>query len=90
MNEKKRGILLLLVRQMKEAVSDEPTKKGLDHIIDTIAHTAPEIMDSRWNRIFNFCRANLSQEGNAEHKECFDLYHNYFKQYKELVENTTA
>lgn len=86
MAEKKRAILLTLVRQMREAVSDQPTKQDLENIITTIAHTAPEIMDSRWNRIFNYCRANLSEEGNKEHAECFALYHNYFSQYKALVD----
>ena len=81
MSEKKRQILLLLVRQMREVVTDASTKEGLNHIIDTIAHTAPEILDSRWNRIFNFCRANLSNN-----KECFNLYNHYFDSYKKLVD----
>lgn len=90
MNDKKRALLLVLVRQMKEAVSDEANKRDLDNISQTIAHTAPEILDSRWNRIFNYCRANLSQEGNKEHEECFKLYNNYFSQYKALHNSIQA
>jgi len=84
MNEK-RYILITLLAQMKASVTDESLKRSIGSLADTVAHSAPEIIDSRWRPIYNMCKRQMNDVENSEHKKCFELYSAAIEKYKGLM-----
>jgi hypothetical protein len=76
--------LLSTVTQMDTALNDADITERLERLYDTIAHTAPEIIDSRWHNIYRFCTTFVTDGENANHIKCFELYNKRVKEYKQL------
>ena len=54
--QNKTTYLLETVQQISDALKDdENIVNDLKKLIDTICHTAPEIIDSRWQKLYNYC-----------------------------------
>ncbi len=96
-NDKNDGKRIYLLNTLKmminvfedkiDIVNDSDTKeykyiKGLIHLIDTICHTAPEILWSRWENIYRFCTVNFSDFNNEDHKKILNIYNTRIKGYK--------
>lgn len=83
--EPKRALLLKLLMNMEDTVSCASLKKTVSNLRDTVAHTAPEIIDSRWQRIYQMCVIHMNEADNPEHGKCFHLYQQALEQYKTLL-----
>lgn len=81
----KRALLLKLLNNMEESVSDPSLKQTISNLRETVAHTAPEIIDSRWRRIYQLCVTHMNDVDNPEHDKCFHLYQNALNDYKSLM-----
>ncbi len=76
--ETKRAFHLKTVLQLRAAVSPAgEAHRSLTSAADSIAHMAPEILDSAWTNIYQVCTMYL-----MDNKECFDVYTNRYNQYK--------
>ncbi len=80
----KRTFLLQTVRQMKYILDDELMSVTLGKIEETIAHSAPEILNSRWKKIYLFCVQCVVDGGNEKHMQCYNLYHDKIQEYYRL------
>ena len=81
----KRALLMKLLMNMEDTVSDPSLKKTVSNLRDTVVHTAPEIIDSRWRMIFNMCVLHMNEANNPEHGKCFHLYQKALEEYKLLL-----
>lgn len=81
----KRALLLKLLNNMEESVSDTSLKQTISNLRETVAHTAPEIIDSRWRRIYQLCVTHMNDVDNPEHDKCFHLYQKALNDYKSLL-----
>ena len=53
------------IEMMKEPFKDDPViKNSLTSILDSVAHTAPEIVQNRWNDIYMFAIKYITDENN--------------------------
>jgi len=86
-NTSKRMILLTLLTDIENTVTDMSLKKSVSNVYDTVAHTAPEIMDSRWNTIYKLCVNNMNDMNNPKHKLCLELYEQALQNYRDLNRN---
>ena len=77
----KREFLMTTVLLLKGAVDDEKIKVEFDKLLDTIAHTAPEVLDHRWMNIYNICSTHLTDMTDESHNECYTIYQNRLKDY---------
>ena len=76
--------LLTTVNKLKEALDDVEYTERLDHLYDSIAHTAPEIVDSRWQRIYRFCTTYVTDQNNPNHMKCYNIYMKSLAEYNKL------
>lgn len=83
--DRKRAFLIKLLIEMENTVSNESLKQTVSNVRDTVVHTAPEILDSRWQRIFQMCTIHMNDANNKEHEKCFFLYTQALKEYKNLL-----
>ena len=81
----KRALLINLLKNMKDAVSNPSLKQTISNVMDTVGHTAPEIIDLRWKRIYQMCVVHMGDVGNSEHAKCFELYTHALEEYKKLL-----
>lgn len=81
----KRHLLLKLLCEMNASVSDESLKQSIESLTDTVMHSAPEIIDSRWRPIYNMCVKYMNDVDNKEHQKCFELYSEAIERYKSLM-----
>ncbi len=58
--------------------------KDLRKIIDTICHTAPEIITNRWNDIYNYCKDNINDFEKTSHMNCLEIYKSRITAYYDL------
>ena len=86
--EQKRQYLLKTIQMFIDEFKPDNKDKNLESIIsgfeaimDTIGHTAPEIITSRWKDIFNFCKAYLNDQTNEAHNNCLKIYTWRIKEY---------
>jgi len=86
MTTKPEYILTILV-SLHDTIDDEDTKARLKSLMDTVIHTAPEIVDSRWKDIYEVCRLRINDLNNASHKKCFSIYNDGYKKYLSLFKN---
>lgn len=80
----KRSYLLQTLLLIDKVLADRLMTITLNKIKDTVAHTAPEMLDARWNNIYLFCLENVQDASNPRHMECFELYQKRFTEYKKL------
>ena len=83
--ERKRAVLINLLKNMEDTVSNKSLKQTVSNVRDTVVHTAPEILDSRWQRIFQMCTIHMNDANNVEHEKCFFLYTQALEEYKNLL-----
>lgn len=81
----KRVLLLKLLINMENTVSDDDLKTTIDRIKSTVVHTAPEILDLRWKSIYHMCVQYMNDFDNPEHDRCFELYSQALEEYKTLL-----
>ncbi len=77
--------LLQTLKMMDTALDDPLMTDTIKRICDTICHTAPEILDSRWNNIYIFCSQNVQDGSNPKHKQCYEIYQKRLMGYKECT-----
>ena len=66
-------------------VGNEGINKQILSICDTLAHTAPEILDKKaWNSIYTLCTNNFIDLTNEVHANCFQIYTERIELYKTL------
>ena len=80
----KRSYLLQTLVLIDDILNDKLMTITLNKIKDTVAHTAPEMLDARWNNIYLFCLQHVQDASNPSHMECFELYQKRFIEYKKL------
>lgn len=82
--DSKHEFILNTVIQLRNVLSNHELKESLKKICDTIWHAAPEIIDQQWKRIFDFCKNNITDSANEEHKLCYEIYHTRYQEYLKL------
>ncbi len=75
----KHAYILGTVRMMENAVSNAQKKHQLRNVYDSLAHRAPEIVDTGWNDIYQYARVNLCDMSNPEHEACLLIYSQRYK-----------
>lgn len=80
----KRTYLLQTLILIDKLLADKLMTITLNKIKDTVAHTAPEMLDTRWNNIYLFCLQYVQDASNPSHMKCFNLYQTRFVEYKKL------
>ena len=76
------------LRLLKNEFPDNPDfLSSFNRIIDTVSHTAPEIVSQRWNKIYNFCISHCNNSNNTAHVNAYNIYHNRIKEYFDLYDN---
>ena len=68
----------------KNFVSNKTIIRDLNSIIDTIMHTAPEIINKRWMDIYLYCSKHFTEIDNLNHFKAFNIYQQRYTEYKEL------
>ena len=87
-SELKRKFLLQTVMLMQgEFEPDSVYHKDLDGILDTICHTAPEIMSNRWKTIYNYCKDNINDFEKTSHANCLKIYTSRINTYNDLYKS---
>ncbi len=66
----------------KNFLSDPIITRDLKSIVDTIMHTAPEIIDTRWVDVYLYCSKHFTQIDNMQHFKAFNTYQNRYAEYK--------
>lgn len=66
----------------KNFVSNDDITRDLNSIVDSIIHTAPEIIHKRWMDIYLYCSTHFTQIDNMQHFNAFNTYNKRFIQYK--------
>lgn len=80
----KRSYLLQTLLLIDKVLADRLMTITLNKIKDTVAHTAPEMLDARWNNIYLFCLQYVQDASNPSHMKCFHLYQKRFTEYKNI------
>ena len=71
---------LCLIREIFE---DNPEmQKSLEKVLDTVSHTAPEVIGTRWMDIYQFCIVYLNDEKNPAHVKCLNIYNTRYTTYR--------
>ena len=82
---KKREYLLRTIQLLSnEFKNNEDIQNSFKKIADTICHTAPEILNTRWTDIYNFCKCNLNDTTNMSHINSLHIYNSRLKEYKKF------
>jgi len=68
----------------KNFLSDEQTTRDLNSIIDSIMHTAPEIINKKWMDIYLYCSNHFTDIENMQHYNAFNIYQDRYQKYKSL------
>ena len=83
--QNKTTYLLETVQQISDALKDdENVVNDLKKLIDTICHTAPEIIDSRWQKLYNYCVQFINDASDPNHLKAFNIYSTRLREYNEL------
>ena len=88
--DSKHEFILKTVIKLQNTLSNPDLKESLKKICDTIWHAAPEIIDQQWNHIYNFCKNNITDSTNEEHKLCYETYHERYREYLKLYHKSTG
>ena len=68
----------------KNFLSDEQITRDLNSIIDSIMHTAPEIINKKWMDIYLYCSKHFTDIENMQHYNAFNIYQERYQKYKTL------
>ena len=68
----------------KNFLSDEQITRDLNSIIDSIMHTAPEIINKKWMDIYLYCSNHFTDIENMQHYNAFNIYQDRYQKYKSL------
>ena len=68
----------------KNFLSDEQITRDLNSIIDSIMHTAPEIINKKWMDIYLYCSNHFTDIENIQHYNAFNIYQDRYQKYKSL------
>ena len=71
-----------------DELDNEEIKMSLVRIADSVAHTAPEIIDNRWSTLFKFCTHYINDENNPSHLKCLEIYNQRYTSYAALEPST--
>jgi hypothetical protein len=77
----KNAHLLGVLQKIHDAIDSECIQLMVRKQMDTVVHTAPEIVDERWRPLYDLCRYHINDETNLSHKACFDIYHEGYTEY---------
>jgi len=81
--------LLETVQKISDVLNDDKRiVNDLKKLIDTICHTAPEIVDSRWQKLYTYCVQFINDASNPNHLKAFKIYTYRLKEYNELFNRT--
>ena len=76
------------IEMMRNQFKDDPSlTKSLNSILDSVMHTAPEIVKNRWHDIYKLAVNYINDENNPAHLEAFRIYNSRFNEYRELFVN---
>jgi hypothetical protein len=67
----------------KEFDGNPEIQNSLKNILDTVMHTAPEIIGSRWTDIYLFCSQYLNEPNNQSHVKSINIYNTRYNTYRE-------
>lgn len=84
MIESKSQFLVATVQALHEACEDPAIQGEFDKVMDSLVHTAPEILDRCWLRMYSVCSQHLTNASDPTHTKCFRIYTDRYRQYKEL------
>jgi len=68
----------------KNFLSDKQITRDLNSIIDSIMHTAPEIINKKWMDIYLYCSNHFTDVDNMQHYKAFNTYQERYRKYKSL------
>lgn len=71
--------MLETLRQLQQAAERPDLSKLFDAMLDSVVHTAPEVMDLCWHRVYRFCMKHLHDHENVQ-----KIYNERIEQYFKL------
>ena len=71
-------------RISNEIIDNENMQASFNALIDSIMHTAPEIVQGRWRDLFLICRENLDDASNPAHQKCLEIYNSRYREYRKI------
>jgi len=77
----KQLFLIGVLQDIHNTIDADDTKESLKCYLDTVYHSAPEIIDERWTGLYNICRKYINDMENPTHVECFKIYNKGYKEY---------
>jgi hypothetical protein len=84
-SDNKRQFLATTIQQMaNEFKDDETTQKTFNNMLDSLGHTAPEILDSTWRDLFNLGMKCFSDASNPTHEKVKNIYNSRYMEYVKL------
>lgn len=77
--------IIQTVELLKKEFPDNPEiLSSFNSIMDSVSHTAPEVISQRWNKIYNLCITYCTDSSNTAHMNAYKIYHNRIKEYYDL------
>jgi hypothetical protein len=84
MIESKLTFLLKTIDLLLENCHEETVRLKFQNTKDSIAHMAPEILHTGWNRIYCVCADHLNNASNPHHRNCFQIYQQQYLIFKKM------
>jgi hypothetical protein len=84
MLETKRQLILQTIVLLQEACDDDNVHDILNKVASTVAHTAPEIIDRSWLKLYNVCTHHLNNASIPSHQACFQVYTSQYEKYQSV------
>lgn len=84
MTDSKQAYLFGVLQRIHDAIDSVDTKTTLKSQMETVAHSAPEIVDLRWRPLYDLCRYHINDDTNPAHAKCFEIYHDGYAEYCKL------
>ena len=75
----KLSFMLETLQQLQQAAKRSDLSKPFDAMHDSVAHTAPEVMDRCWHLVYAFCIKHLQ-----DRKDVQKIYNERIEQYFKL------
>ena len=76
------------VEMMRDQFKNDPSlTKSFNSILDSVVHTAPEIVQNRWHDIYKLAVTYINDQNNPAHIQAFRIYNERFNEYRELFVN---
>ena len=71
-------------RISNELTDNKNMQISFNALIDSIMHTAPEIVNGRWKDLFLICSQNINDESNPAHQKCLKIYNSRYEEYRKI------